>query len=116
MAVEQRLLIPRDVITGRNVFADFRITYKDSEFYSGYSEVVRAPFVLPELKFLSCVSLEDERYHSLVFEEKDVDILRQILREVGMKPIEVTKGNPNILLSGGRNDPHQTEGRLRAAL
>ena len=79
LAAEPRLLIPRDVNTGKLSFAHVRMDLTDTTWYRGFSMVLRAPCLLPELHMLKRVSIDDERYHNMTFE--DLSKLREILYE-----------------------------------
>ncbi len=42
----------------------------------------KAPFILPEFKFLESVTLEDDRYHGFTFSgQEGMEALRKILHE-----------------------------------
>ncbi len=77
LAAEPRLLIPRDVNNGKLAFAHVRVDLADTAWYSGYSMKLKAPCLLPELHMLKRVSIHDERYHNVAFE--DLERLREIL-------------------------------------
>lgn len=63
LAVEPRLLLPRDVLTGRMCYANLSMVTLD-----GNSNSMRAPCLLPDLSSLARVSVQDERYWPVVFE------------------------------------------------
>lgn len=63
LAVEPRLIIPRDVRTTRMCYTDISVVYLD-----GSQAHMRAPCLLPDLNTLSRVSVQDERYWPVVFE------------------------------------------------
>lgn len=63
LAVEPRLLVPRDVITGRMCYVNLAMVK-----LNGNSLSMRAPCLLPDLTTLSRVSVQDERYWPVVFE------------------------------------------------
>lgn len=63
LAVEPRLMIPRDIITSRMCYTNLSVVQLD-----GTTMQMRAPCLLPDLKTLSRVSVQDERYWPVVFE------------------------------------------------
>jgi hypothetical protein len=79
LAAEPRLLIPRDVGTGHKVFAHVKLELSDTMWYSGCTMTIKAPCMLPELHLIKRVSIEDERYHRVTFE--NLTALRNLLIE-----------------------------------
>ena len=67
LAAEPRLLIPRDIHSGRLVFCHIEVELKDTPWYKKCSYVQKAPSFLPEMKYLKKVSVKDPRYHDMVF-------------------------------------------------
>ena len=69
LACERRLVVPRDVRSGDPVYAHLRVEYAGNETFDppNVSLVTRAPFVLPELKYITEVTLMDDRYHGFSF-------------------------------------------------
>lgn len=63
LAVEPRLLIPRDIITSRMCYTNLSVVHLD-----GSAVPMRAPCLLPDLNTLSRVSVQDERYWPVIFE------------------------------------------------
>ena len=62
-------MVPRDVRSGDPVYAHLRVEYAGNELFDppNVSLVTRAPFVLPELKYITEVTLMDDRYHGFSF-------------------------------------------------
>ncbi|CAH0559464.1 unnamed protein product [Brassicogethes aeneus] len=75
LAVEPRVVIPRDVHLGKTCYANLRVvTLEGSELR------VKGPGILPDLSTLTKVSLEDDRYWPVVFERgRNWDLLIKIL-------------------------------------
>uniref|UniRef100_A0A1B6C0L0 Uncharacterized protein n=2 Tax=Clastoptera arizonana TaxID=38151 RepID=A0A1B6C0L0_9HEMI len=67
LASESRLLLPRDIDSGSLCFANITILYLDTIHYKNQSARLRAPCILPELKYLKEVHIEDDRYWTVVF-------------------------------------------------
>ncbi|KAF5270424.1 hypothetical protein FQR65_LT05612 [Abscondita terminalis] len=57
LAVEPRLIIPKDVSTGRICYASLKVVYLD-----GSHLFLKSPCLIPDLNLLAKVSVEDERY------------------------------------------------------
>ncbi|XP_046750016.1 anaphase-promoting complex subunit 1 [Diprion similis] len=69
LAAEPRLLLPRDIDTGRLCYAMVHLTFQSDNLASGQEVVLRAPCLLPELNSLRRVELRDDRYWNVVFEK-----------------------------------------------
>lgn len=52
LAVEPRLIVPRDIDTGVLCYAHITVVYLDTKHYSNESARLKAPCVLPELSTL----------------------------------------------------------------
>lgn len=63
LAVEPRLIIPKDVGLGRMCYAHIKVTHLD-----GSSTFVKGPGIIPDLNTISKVEINDERYWPVVFE------------------------------------------------
>ena len=61
------------------MFAHVNLEFSEQMWYPAFSLKIKAPAMLPELHLLKRVSLDDERYHKLTFE--DLTALRQLLCE-----------------------------------
>lgn len=63
LAVEPRLVIPKDVLSGKMCYAKLNIVRLDGSSYKAM-----APILLPDLNILYKVCFEDERYWTVTFE------------------------------------------------
>lgn len=63
LAVEPRLIIPRDIMMGRMCYANIKVVKID-----GTEINIRGPDLIPELSTLYKVCVNDERYWPVVFE------------------------------------------------
>lgn len=79
LAAEPRLLIPVDVNTNEHVFGHVNIEFRETMWYDAFNLKRKAPCMLPELHLLKRVSLDDERYHKITFD--DLEALRRMLGE-----------------------------------
>lgn len=64
LAVEPRLVVPRDIHTGQLCYAHLQVVT-----LTGDVKTMRAPCLLPELKTLKEVRIHDERYWPIVFQK-----------------------------------------------
>ncbi|EEZ99272.2 anaphase-promoting complex subunit 1 [Tribolium castaneum] len=62
LAVEPRLIIPKDVHSGKCCYASLSVVKLD-----GTKSFVKAPGIIPDLSMLKEVAIEDERYWPVVF-------------------------------------------------
>ncbi|XP_046664707.1 anaphase-promoting complex subunit 1 isoform X3 [Homalodisca vitripennis] len=87
LAAESRLLLPRDIDTGSLCYAHITIVYLDSSHYQSQEFTLKAPCILPELKYLKEVRVQDDRYWRVTFRrEKNWNQLQSILTGcVGVK-------------------------------
>ena len=69
-------------------------------WYPSFSLKLKAPTMLPELHLLKRVSIDDERYHKLTFE--NLEALRQLLDE-GQGILNVKQKAGMIFHSGPEN-------------
>eukprot|EP00094_Tigriopus_californicus_P004479 TCALIF_04317-PA protein Name:"Similar to Anapc1 Anaphase-promoting complex subunit 1 (Mus musculus)" AED:0.04 eAED:0.05 QI:0/0.77/0.5/0.9/0.66/0.7/10/0/1830 len=93
LATERRLLLPQDVTTGEAVYARFLVKYKDTEWYPGFETLQRAPILLPELKNIQSIQLQDDRYFTLEFDEDHISLLESVLKDnFGRLPIKQRAG------------------------
>ena len=67
LATEPRLLIPRDIHSGRFIICHIELELKDTNWYKRCTYTQKAPVFLPELKYLKKVSIKDPRYHEMIF-------------------------------------------------
>ncbi|XP_054263292.1 anaphase-promoting complex subunit 1 [Macrosteles quadrilineatus] len=87
LAAESRLLLPRDIDTGSLCYAHITVLYLDTPHYKDQSFTMKAPCILPELKYLKEVRVEDDRYWRVTFtREKNWSQLQSMLAGcVGVK-------------------------------
>ena len=71
LAVEPRLIIPRDVMTGHFEYVHFRIVFKKPNEFGESHTIVRAPCLIPELDLIEEVSVDDSRYWRITFNRSD---------------------------------------------
>ena len=76
LAAEPRLLIPRELPHCQACYTNMDVTFIDQSRFQ-----MRAPCLLPELRFLNRIQLNDDRYRSIVFDrhhnwDKIVNILQ----------------------------------------
>ncbi|XP_069677644.1 anaphase-promoting complex subunit 1 isoform X2 [Periplaneta americana] len=67
LAVEPRLLVPRDIDTGHLCYVHLTVVYLDTPHYKDQQVRLKAPCILPELSKLREVKVEDERYWDILF-------------------------------------------------
>lgn len=68
LAIEPRLLLPRDIDTGHHCYATVHLIFQTDELANGQEIVLRAPCLLPQLDNLQRIELKDSRYWEIVFE------------------------------------------------
>lgn len=84
LAVERRFIIPRDIDTGKAVYANLLVKFKDTSWYKNVKYKITAPCLLPEPKLLKEVRIDDSRYWPIVFEDnKNWDMLKHLLENNG---------------------------------
>ncbi|CAL1295257.1 unnamed protein product [Larinioides sclopetarius] len=84
LAVEPRLIIPRLIDSNKPVYVNIKVKFKDTPFYQNAEFTVKAPCILPELKFLKRVIIEDSRYWPIVFDcDENWDVLCNLLENGG---------------------------------
>jgi hypothetical protein len=71
------------VTTLSYAYASFDVEYAETIWYPKYSLTLRAPMILPELKYISSITLSDERYHGFKFCANNLDDLRRLLSHSG---------------------------------
>ncbi|XP_071453561.1 anaphase-promoting complex subunit 1 [Hetaerina americana] len=84
LAVEPRLLLPRDIDSGRLCYAHLTLVFLDSSpFREQTITNVKAPCLLPELDLLKEVRVEDDRYWSIIFHrERNWGQLKSMLQNM----------------------------------
>merc|ERR1719323_1758337 len=65
LAAEPRLIIPKDVKSGKLVKAKLLVTYAETKWYKDTSIEMIAPILLPEKHLLKNVKIFDKRYHEV---------------------------------------------------
>ena len=65
LAAEPRILIPREVKSGKLVKAKLLVTYAETKWYKDTSIEMIAPILLPEKHLLKNVKIFDKRYHEV---------------------------------------------------
>ena len=65
LAAEPRLLVPRDIESKDLVSCHVEVELCDTIWYKGRTLVMTAPVMLPELKYLKRVTIQDSRYHQV---------------------------------------------------
>ncbi|KDR08910.1 hypothetical protein L798_00564, partial [Zootermopsis nevadensis] len=81
LAVEPRLLLPRDIDTGHLCYVHLTVVYLDTVHYTGQQVRLQAPCILPELSNLFQVKVEDDRYWGIVFHrDRNWDQLLNLLQ------------------------------------
>ncbi|XP_040574760.1 LOW QUALITY PROTEIN: anaphase-promoting complex subunit 1 [Lepeophtheirus salmonis] len=82
LAAEPRLIVPTDVETNSLSFCHIEITYMDTAWYKCHNLKLKAPCMLPELRYLSSVSICDDRYHPVHFDlAKGTESLKKVLEQ-----------------------------------
>ncbi|XP_014288938.1 anaphase-promoting complex subunit 1 [Halyomorpha halys] len=86
LAIERRVLLPRDIDTGKLCFAHLTVLYLDTSYYRDQQVKLFAPCIIPELYLLKEVRVEDDRYWPVVFRrDKNWLELERLLRsEIGI--------------------------------
>uniref|UniRef100_A0A1Y1M734 Uncharacterized protein n=1 Tax=Photinus pyralis TaxID=7054 RepID=A0A1Y1M734_PHOPY len=88
LAVEPRLIIPKDVGTSRICYARLKVVNLDGSF-----AYLRGPCIVPDLNFLSKVSVEDDRYWRVEFERgRNWEQLEKLLSSCGIIEVKQRAG------------------------
>ncbi|KAF7270472.1 hypothetical protein GWI33_016577 [Rhynchophorus ferrugineus] len=88
LAVEPRLLIPKDVLTDEICYAKLTVVHLD-----GVKMEIKGPGLIPDPNLLSKVMLNDERYWPVVFERgRNWDLLLKILSTTGYIEVKQRAG------------------------
>ncbi|CAH1966637.1 unnamed protein product [Acanthoscelides obtectus] len=88
LAVEARLIIPKEVESDEICYANLRIVKLD-----GTAMNTKVPNIIPDLKTLAKVAVDDERYWPVVFERgKNWDLLQNILSSTGYIEVKQRAG------------------------
>ncbi|KAK4883598.1 hypothetical protein RN001_006917 [Aquatica leii] len=88
LAVEPRLIIPKDVSTGRICYANLKVVYLD-----GSHLFLKGPCLIPDLNLLAKISIEDERYWCVEFDRgRNWDQLQKLLTSSGLIEVKQRAG------------------------
>ncbi|XP_059145256.1 anaphase-promoting complex subunit 1-like isoform X2 [Physella acuta] len=94
LACEPRLVIPRDVDTGRFCFVPLRIKFKGCQSYKPVSFNAGAPYIVPELNKLEEIQVLGARYWPITFrEDKNWDTLKLLLQKGGILCVKQRAGH-----------------------
>ncbi|KAK0047655.1 anaphase-promoting complex subunit 1 [Biomphalaria pfeifferi] len=94
LACEPRLIIPRDVDTGRFCFVPLQIKFKGCASYKPVSFQCGAPYIVPELNKLEEVQVYGARYWPITFRvDKNWDSLVLLLQKGGVLPVKKRAGH-----------------------
>lgn len=69
LAVEPRVILPRDIDSGQYCYATVQLTFVDDNETQGQEIVLQAPCLLPQLSSLQKIELKDTRYWEIIFEK-----------------------------------------------
>lgn len=107
LAVERRMLIPRDVASDKYCYAKLDIVFKD-----GKKMEIKAPYMLPELDLLELVAVKLPRYWPMKFQRnKNWNILEDILKGTNCLYVKQRAGYLSY-----SNDPQGFHGALTQSL
>ncbi|CAL1529435.1 unnamed protein product [Lymnaea stagnalis] len=94
LACEPRLVIPKDVDTGRFCFVPLRIKFKACPSYKSVSFNAGAPYIVPELNKLEEIQVLGARYWPITFrEDKNWDTLKLLLQKGGVLGVKQRAGH-----------------------
>jgi len=122
LAAEPRLLVPRDIESKELVSCHVEVELCDTIWYKGRTLVMTAPVMLPELKYLKRVTIQDSRYHQVkvtikLKSEHWTWIELIVLKLFGFIPDYIQFGlwileSVKTTFVRFRNRPHQAESRM----
>ncbi|XP_068085818.1 anaphase-promoting complex subunit 1 isoform X2 [Anabrus simplex] len=93
LAVEPRLLLPRDIDTGALCYAYIQVVYLNTAHYEQQKLRMKAPCILPELSTLKQVLVEDDRYWRIDFNrDKNWSQLEKLLQQSGHVDVKQRAG------------------------
>ncbi|KAG7200866.1 hypothetical protein KM043_003229 [Ampulex compressa] len=69
LAAEPRVILPKDIDSGRYCYATVNLTFENHVEAEGQQLVLQAPCLLPQLCSLKRIELKDKRYWNIVFEK-----------------------------------------------
>lgn len=67
LAAEPRIILPRDIDTGRYCYATIHLTFETDKEADGQEINLQAPCLLPQLRSLKKIELKDSRYWKITF-------------------------------------------------
>ncbi|XP_072170160.1 anaphase-promoting complex subunit 1-like [Diadema setosum] len=84
LAAEPRLILPKDVETGKPCYVPLEVVLKESEWYSETTIKVMAPCIIGELSSLKSVRVVGPRYMGVTLDmEKDLETTKALLAAGG---------------------------------
>lgn len=69
LAVEPRLILPKDIDTSQHCYATIHLTFETDKEAVGQETILQAPCLLPQLHSLKKIELTDSRYWKILFEK-----------------------------------------------
>nr|CAH7720171.1 unnamed protein product [Callosobruchus chinensis] len=88
LAVEARLIIPKEIESDEICYANLRIVKLDGTVMN-----IKGPNIIPDLKTLAKVAVDDERYWPVVFERgRNWDLLQNIISSTGYIEVKQRAG------------------------
>ncbi|CAG9837359.1 unnamed protein product [Diabrotica balteata] len=94
LAVEPRLIIPKEVQLGEICYANLRVVK-----LNGYTINIKGPGIIPDLNTLTKVEVHDERYWPVVFERgKNWTLLEKIVSTTGCIEVKQRAGCLSYIL------------------
>ncbi|XP_018321370.1 anaphase-promoting complex subunit 1 isoform X3 [Agrilus planipennis] len=88
LAVESRIVIPKDISTGKMCYAWLTVI-----FLNGKREVMKGPCLIPDLNSLLRVSIDDDRHWPVVFERgRNWDLLLKLISSSGFIDVKQRAG------------------------
>ncbi|XP_022097305.1 anaphase-promoting complex subunit 1-like isoform X2 [Acanthaster planci] len=94
LAAEPRLILPRDVDTGKPCYAPLEVIYKESPWYEEHTVRMLAPCIVPELKHLKQISVVGPRYLTVALDTgKNIATLEAIFKADGTLYVKQRAGH-----------------------
>ncbi|XP_033629947.1 anaphase-promoting complex subunit 1-like [Asterias rubens] len=94
LAAEPRVIIPRDVDSGKPCYAPLEIVYKESQWYGERTVKMLAPCIVPELKHLKQISVVGPRYLTVTLDTiKNLRTLEEIFKADGTLYVKQRAGH-----------------------
>ncbi|XP_066581363.1 anaphase-promoting complex subunit 1 isoform X2 [Prorops nasuta] len=69
LAIEPRLILPRDIDSGQYCYVTVKLTFNSNVDADGQETILQAPCLLPQLHSLKKIELKDDRYWEIRFEK-----------------------------------------------